>query len=472
MDELRQDAVAIWQAGVDAVLGDRLVCANVQVVGSHLQLAAHRWPLADIRRICVVGAGKASAAMAVGLERALGEDVARQKGLHGWVNVPANCLLQTSHIRLHAARPPGRNEPTREAEQGTRQMLRLVGALTRDDLCICLISGGGSALMPAPAEGISLEDKLLVTRLLSASGATIEQLNIVRRRLSAVKGGGLAAACRAGRLVSLILSDVIGDPLDIIASGPTVPAKDPEREAAQALEILEKFRLAEQGVPQRVFDVIRRSLRAHPPKIDCELFHDVIGNNQTACDAAAQEAERRVLTVERIPSEPPGTLAEHVGRELASRLQTMQVPPVSSRRRGGCIVSGGEPVVQLADAASRGRGGRNQQLVLAALAWSAKGAATSRLTAQELWRSRLLLSGGTDGEDGPTDAAGALLDADLFSRYLARCDELDATDFLRRNDAYTFFQTLGDGLLITGPTGTNVCDLRIGIVLPISERGR
>ncbi len=203
--QLRDDAKAIWLAGVKAVASDRLVRENVQVEGDTLRLVDQIVPLDGVRQICVVGAGKAGAGMAAGLEAALGSTLVQQKQLSGWVNVPADCVRPLRRITLHAVRPAGVNEPTAEGVHGCERILQLVGTLTRHDLCICLLSGGGSALLPAPALGISLHDKLVVTKHLSAA-ANITQLNTVRKQLSRIKGGGLARACQAGRMITLIIS--------------------------------------------------------------------------------------------------------------------------------------------------------------------------------------------------------------------------------------------------------------------------
>ncbi|HND53406.1 MAG TPA: glycerate-2-kinase family protein, partial [Pirellulaceae bacterium] len=217
-DQLRTDAFAIWMAAVDAVRADRLVRDQLAVVGDELRIGDDRLPLADIDRIVVVGAGKAGAGMAGGALAALGDDLAQAKQLTGWLNVPADCVQELPFITLHPARPAGLNEPTDAGVDGTRRILELVENLGPRDLCLCLISGGGSALLPAPADGITLADKQQVTKHLSASGANIRELNTVRKQLSRIKGGGLARACRAGRLATLIISDVLGDPLDVIAS--------------------------------------------------------------------------------------------------------------------------------------------------------------------------------------------------------------------------------------------------------------
>ena len=188
--------------------------------------------------------------MAAGVERAL-VDVAAAKQLTGWVNVPEDCVRSLPYITLHGARPAGVNEPTEAGVAGARRILEIVNSLGPNDLCFCLISGGGSALLPV--EAITLADKQAVTKHLSGAGANIEELNTVRKQLSRIKGGGLARACRAGRLITLIISDVIGDPLDVIASGPTVPdSKTPQ----DALDVLERFHAREAGISASVFDYL------------------------------------------------------------------------------------------------------------------------------------------------------------------------------------------------------------------------
>src|SRR5262245_35204909 len=228
--QLRYDALAIWHAAVAAVRSDRLVQDNVRVEGEWLHVGDESLELKSIARIAVVGAGKAGAGMAAGLAAALGPQVLAEKQVAGWVNVPADCVPHANPTRergkaihLHAARPAGLNEPTADGVYGTEKILEIVRSLGPQDFCFCLISGGGSALLPAPVEGVSLAEKQALTRLLSAGGANIQELNTVRKQLSRIKGGGLARTCRAGRLISLIISDVLGDPLDVIASGPTVP---------------------------------------------------------------------------------------------------------------------------------------------------------------------------------------------------------------------------------------------------------
>jgi len=430
---------------------------NVRVEGEWLLVGDEALELAPIGRISVVGAGKAGAGMVTGLRAALGPKQLAEKQVVGWVNVPADCVPHTSPTRergsaihLHAARPPGVNEPTVEGVFGAEQILEIVSTLGPQDLCLCLISGGGSALLPAPVEGISLAEKQAVTRLLSAGGANIQELNTVRKQLSRIKGGGLARACRAGRLISLIISDVLGDPLDVIASGPTVPDRSTP---AEALAILEKYLRGNESLAPAALAYLRRQTAvgaANHNHATCQVTNLVIGNNAVALDAAGVEAERRGYSHAMDAATKLEGPAEDIGRHLARMALRMQSEPGPD-----CLITGGEPTVQLAPAEIRGMGGRNQQLVLAAL---------DEFRIQNVEFRNLkscLLSGGTDGEDGPTDAAGAILDAEIIRRMQEL--GLEPADYLRRNDAYRFFEQTG-GLIQTGPTHTNVCDVRVVVV--------
>ncbi len=443
---LRNDALAIWQAAVDAVRSDRLVEREVRAQGDRLLVGKTELPLARIRKIVVIGAGKAGAGMAVGLEAALGPRLLAEKQVTGWVNVPADCVRPLAAIHLHPARPAGLNEPTADGVLGSERILNLVASLGPDDLCICLISGGGSALLPAPIAEISLADKQQLTRDLSAAGANIEELNTVRKQLSQIKGGGLARACRAGHLVTLVISDVLGDPLDVIASGPTVPNL---KTAADALAILKRLEVA---VPLAVRQVLEARRSVPPPAPPtCQVTNLVIGNLARAVEAAGAEATRRGYTPRTQTATTLEGPAEEVGRQLAGEAGRMAAGQTSYN----CLITGGEPTVLLAPADIRGKGGRNQQLVLAA---------SVELLNSPLAQSNVpfaLLSGGTDGEDGPTDAAGGVIDRELLGRLTA--SGLDPADYLRRNDAYTLLDRLS-GLVRTGPTHTNVCDVRVLVV--------
>lgn len=458
---LREDARAIWQAAVDAVNPEQLVRQNVRVQGRLLHIGDELLELDDIQRILVVGAGKAGAAMAAGLEAALGHSLLNELDVIGWVNVPADGVRPLQRIKLHAARPAGLNEPTAAGVEGAREILHLVENAAADDLCIALISGGGSALLPAPVDGVTLEDKLAITRALSAAGANIAQLNTARTALSRIKGGGLAAACRAGRLIALIVSDVLGDPLEIIASGPTVAS---EVSPQAALAVLDERGLAGANDPgiARVREFLSRELLTRDAGVAARgspcaaVTNTVIGNLAVAVDAAGLEADRRGYDFAlRIARGLEGE-ADEIGGKLADLAVSMLRNPDSPN----CLIDGGEPVVtlggQLKPGETLGRGGRNQQLVLAAFARLQATLPPDEL--EQVLPRLVILSGGTDGEDGPTDAAGAVLDADVARR--SRELGLRPGEFLRRNDAYAFFAQTG-GLLQTGPTGTNVCDVRV-----------
>jgi len=467
--QLRIDALKIWRAGVAAVDSERLVRAAIRVEGNQLRVCApgpdaasddqppteaiETVDLSAVRRIIVVGGGKAGAGMAAGLEAALGPRLLAEKHVQGWLNVPADCVRPLSVIHLHAARAPGQNEPTAAGVAGAEEILKMVSAADPADLCIALISGGASALLPAPAAGVSLADKLALTQHLSAAGADIHELNTVRKQLSRIKGGGLKRACRAGRLITLIISDVIGDPLDVIGSGPTV---DDTGSAAKALAILGRFRARESGVSQQVFDYLQAQAgrgtlnRGAPPH--CLVTNRIIANIGTAVDAAAAEARRLGYTPTVIPPLAREGLAEQVGGQLARF-----VIGITRGLGPDCLISGGEPVVKLADPSIRGLGGRNQQLTLAAF----------EVLSAAKRDDFAFVAGGTDGEDGPCDAAGAVLDGQVIADACAA--GLDPADYLRRNDAYHFFEPLG-ALVKTGPTQTNVGDLRVGVAARIERR--
>ena len=251
------------------------------------------------------------------------------------------------------------NEPTAEGALGCEKILEMVSHLGPKDLCICLLSGGGSALLPAPAEGITLEQKLAVTKQLSGAGANIEQLNTVRKQLSRIKGGGLARACRAGQMITLIISDVLGDPLDVIASGPTVPNTTT---AQDAIEVLRRLPITDPKLAAEMADFLARraeDAETHRKLPFPNVTNHIIGNNAVAVDAAGMEAERRGYSHAMVAATTLEDEAEDVGRHLAHMARQMHDSPGPD-----CLITGGEPTVTLIDPSLRGSGGRNQQLVL------------------------------------------------------------------------------------------------------------
>jgi glycerate-2-kinase len=340
------------------------------------------------------------------------------------------------------------NEPTAEGVEGARRILEIVGALTHRDLCLVLISGGGSALLPAPKPPITLEDKQAVTRFLMHAGAPIQALNTVRKRLSQIKGGGLARASEAGHTIALIISDIVGDPLELIASGPTYP--DPATDA-DALAVLQQFSARPPDVPQRVLRYLEQAAGEKTPPTDLPetVSNHIIGSNAVALAAARRKAEHLGYHVISLGSDNCGE-ANGEGRDLAERCRKLR-DGEEAAQLPTCILSGGEPVVHIAKTDKPRRGGRNQQLVLAGID-----------VLKDVGMDRIvLLSGGTDGEDGPTDAAGACADAELLRRIKEQ--QLDPQPYLAINDSYGFLAQV-DGLLLTGPTHTNVMDLRVALI--------
>jgi hydroxypyruvate reductase/glycerate 2-kinase len=432
---MRDYARAIWDAAVAAVRPEPLVRQALLSLGVTVGAA---------RRVLVVGAGKAGAAMSAAVESTL---AAHLDKIEGFVNIPAGSEIPLRKIRLHAARPAGSNHPTLEGVAGAEQILRLLRSAGPDDVALCLFSGGGSALLPAPAPGITLADKQQVTKLLHACGATINEMNSVRKHLSAVKGGRLAEGFAGKALISLMISDVIGDPLDVIASGPTAP--DPTT-FADAWNVLQHYQLLDQ-VPAAVREHLQRGatrrLPETPKTLPANVRNLVIGNNVKALAAAEHHARNLGYQVVNLGSYIEGE-TKHVAVALAGIARSIRDQGVPVRPPA-CVLSGGETTVTLC--ANPGKGGRNQEFVLAAL---------QHLGSAGI-RNIVVLSGGTDGEDGPTDAAGAIADAGTWERATAR--KLDASGYLARNDGYHFFEATGD-LLKTGLTQTNVMDVRVVLV--------
>jgi len=435
----REDGLAIFDAAVAAVDPAALVSNNLRLDGDRLVIGADELPLSSDGRIVVVGAGKATPAMAVAAERALGDHIHA-----GAINTKYDHALPLERIQtLECAHPL----PDQAGVEGAARIVQLADQLTEQDILLCLLSGGGSALMPAPCPGITLEDKVDTTSSLLACGATIDEINTIRKHLSTIKGGGLARLAAPARVVSLMISDVIGDPVDTIASGPTAP--DPTT-FADCLEIIDRYALRSELPTAVVRHLLAGSKGERPenPKVDDPIFSTtlnlVVGNNTLALNAARQEATRRgyhaLVLSSRIAGETRHIASMHaaIAREILDSAQPLARP--------ACIISGGETTVTLS---GDGKGGRNQEFALAA-AICLEGC--NGITA---------LSCGTDGTDGPTDAAGAIADGTSVAR--AEAMALQARDHLQRNDSYEFFAALGD-LIICGPTGTNVMDLRLLLI--------
>jgi hydroxypyruvate reductase len=426
--KLRKDSLSIFRAGLKAA-------DPATAVTQHLAAAARKLRLDQYRRILVVGAGKAGATMARAAERALGARIAA-----GLINVKDGHTAKLRRIELNEC---GHPIPDGRGVDGARRIAEIARQAGPDDLVLCLISGGGSALLPYPAEGITLEDKQQTTRQLLACGATIHEINAVRKHLSAIKGGQLANLARPAKVVSLLLSDVVGDDLSVIGSGPTAPD---ESTFATALAVLDRYGIRA-DVPAPVRNRLEAGERGEIPETPKQLDNAqniVVGSNRLAIDAAESKAQdlgyRTLVLATTIEGETRDVARMHaaIAREIA----------VSGRpaRPPACILSGGETTVTLHGA---GLGGRNQEFALAA-ALDIAGPVPV-----------VVLSVGTDGTDGPTDAAGAVADNTTLAR--AEAAGLDLKRYLADNDSYRFFERLSD-LVKTGPTGTNVMDVHVVLV--------
>jgi hydroxypyruvate reductase/glycerate 2-kinase len=423
MTDPKEAAKRIFRAALDAADPYRAVAEQKD----HIEAAFRK---GGFGRLVVVGFGKASAAMASAAEDALGDLL--DTGI---------IITKYGHLgerRFHKIRTfeAGHPVPDDNGQRATEEALGLLKGTDENTLVLCLVSGGGSALLSAPAEGISLSDKQAVTTALLKAGADINELNAVRKHISGVKGGRLARAAYPAAVLSLLVSDVIGDFPDVIASGPTAPDTTTWQDA---IAVIEKYGVE---VTQGVADLLRKGAEGSVPDspkpgdiIFQRVENIIVGSNRLALSAAGVKAESLGFSTELLTSTLRGE-----AREAARWLATE-----ASRRgkRPACLIAGGETTVTVR---GTGRGGRNTEL---ALAFSLEVEGMEGIT---------LLSAGTDGTDGPTDAAGAVVDGSTARD--ARQAGVDPREYLDNNDSYTFFERAG-GLLKTGPTGTNVMDVDI-----------
>jgi len=388
-------------------------------------------------RLVAVGFGKAAASMALALEQELGDILESGVFVTKYDHTTSQ---KPEKFRIFQA---GHPVPDENGLRGTEEIMALAASADEKTLVVTLVSGGGSALLVAPASHITLAAKQLTTDLLLRCGADIHELNTVRKHLSRVKGGRLAGIINPARTISLILSDVIGDDLDVIASGPTAPDSSTYREA---IAVLERYQLQDR-VPAEVVAHLALGARGDLPETPKEgdlifqrVENHIIGSNRLALEAMLATARKQGLTAEILTTRLSGEAADAakmLSRTAITRKETRQGQPL-------CLLSGGETVVHVR---GNGKGGRNMEL---ALNFALEVAGKEGIT---------LLSAGTDGTDGPTDAAGALVDG----KTVPAMERERALRFLENNDSYSFFQENG-GLFITGPTGTNVMDLQILLI--------
>ncbi len=439
VEQMRADAAAIFEASVVAVDAEQCVRRFVKLEGDALQIGDQTYDLKAFDRVLAVGTGKASPRMGVALEGVLGD---RLTG--GIINTKYEHSEPLERIEIVEC---GHPVPDEAGVAGTGRILELLAGTDDRTLVICLISGGGSALMPAPSEGISLKEKQETTRLLLECGANIVELNAIRKHLSQVKGGGLARAAFPATVVALMLSDVIGDPLDAIASGPTVPDTSTFR---TCMDILEKYELVN-DLPDAVLERFGAGVNGDIPDTPkpgdealarCQNL--VVGSNGLAVAAAETRAKELGYHTLVLSTRVEGEAREvvHVYCAIAKEIRMSERPVAPP----ACVIAGGETTVLVR---GEGKGGRNQELALAG---------AIQLSG---WEGVVLFSGGTDGTDGPTDAAGAVADGETIAR--AEGMGLAAGEYLKNNDAYHFFKPLND-LVMTGPTGTNVADVAFVMV--------
>jgi glycerate 2-kinase len=439
---LRADAARIWKAALLSVDPEEAVRKVVKCNGETLQIGRRQFQLKKVRKLWILGAGKAAAPMGRAIEKILGRHIAGgilvTKYGHG---------LPLKKLEIIEAGHPLPDPNSMAA--ASRMLALLTEEIDPQDLVICALSGGASALLVSPAENISLKDKLQCTQLLLNCGANIHELNAIRKHLSRIKGGGLARLLAPAQMVSLILSDVVGDDVTTIASGPMSP--DPTT-FGDCLNILRKFEVLDR-VPFSVrwrFELGAAGKLEETPKLGDPAFKNsesiIVGSNAQACTAASQQAKHLGYHVAVLTSRLEGDTGEaarfhmSIAWEIVSHHRPL--------RRPACIISGGETTVQVA---GKGKGGRNQEFTLRCVSELAR-----------LPAPCLVASLGTDGTDGPTDAAGAIADNATLSRSLKFGAQF-LNKSLRNNDSYVFFHRLND-LIITGPTRTNVMDLRIVMV--------
>lgn len=400
------------------------------------------------KQIFLIGFGKASYQMAKAVEESIETDLITEgivitKYGHASTHNSRFTIHDTRKIKTFEA---GHPIPDKNGLEATEEVINILKDADRDSLVLCLISGGGSALLVSPHNKITLEEKQKTTEMLLNAGADIAELNTVRKHISQVKGGRLAEIAHPAKVITLILSDVIGNKLDVIASGPTAPDTTT---FLDALNVIKKFNLTEKA-PKNVIDTLnkgKRGLIPETPKEDNPVFRNVkniiIGNNQKALNAAKDRAQALGLQTEIISSDITGE-ARDIGKWLASK--ALEITRSSRSNRSTCLISGGETTVTVK---GKGKGGRNTEL---ALSFTKEIEEVDGIT---------LLSAGTDGTDGSTDAAGAIVDGRTTAK--AKSLGLNPEAYLDNNDSYNFFKQT-ESLLITGPTGTNVMDVQIVLV--------
>ena len=444
LEQIRSEALQCFNASLKPVNPYEAVKRFVQLEGKRLVIGKNESKIAefdieDYDRIFLVGGGKATAPMARAMEDILGERVTK-----GLINVKYGFTDELHSTEIIEADHP---LPDKSGVEGTKKILQIIENAGEKDLVFSLISGGGSALLPQPAGNITLEEKQAVTQKLLECGASIDEINCIRKHISSSKGGQMARAAFPATTINLMLSDVVGDRMDVIASGPFVPDMSSYDES---WEIIEKYGL--EDIPDSVRDHLKAGLSGKiedTPKTGDPIFEKVsnviIGSNILALESAAEEAEKlgyeTVILSSMIEGETKDVARVHsaIAREVIKTGRPRNAPC--------CVISGGETTVTIS---GKGKGGRNQEFCLVAA-----------MDIKDMPERVVILSGGTDGNDGPTDAAGGIIDPLTIAR--GNSAGISANEYMNNNDSYNYLKKTGD-LLMTGPTNTNVMDVRLVLV--------
>lgn len=432
----------IISSAIRAVDPSNAILNNIKKIGNTIIISDSEYDLSDFSRIRIIGAGKAALPMAKACCDIIGDHLTEgiiivKNGVRGFTeNQTSN---QHRKLRIIEASHP---IPDTRGVEGSKEIINLLSDSKPDDLIFCLISGGGSALLNAPVQGIKLSDLQSLTGELLACGASINEINTIRKHLDIIKGGGMVKLTAPASVISLILSDVVGDPLEVIASGPTVP--DPTT-FQDALDILKKYGLLN-SIPESISRTLKNGAlgkvdetpKPGDPRFR-NIFNQIIGSNQMAATAALEQVKQEKMngllltTSIQGESRKVGVMLSAIAQQLSMTATSIQSP--------ACIITGGETTVTLT---GNGKGGRNQEMALSTVRYLAG------------LPDIIFISVATDGDDGPTNAAGAVVTGNTLNRAVKA--GMDPDEYLRRNDSYTFFSALDD-LLLPGPTLTNVNDL-------------
>ncbi len=440
MRNLQTDAIQIINQAIEAVKPEKLIPSNVKIIDHQLVIRNnHQFNLSNYHHLYVIGFGKASAHMGQIIESILSKYITS-----GLIITKYDHAVKCRKIKIEEAGHPVTDN---NGLLATEKLLQLLKRVDENDLVICLISGGGSALFELLPPSVSLLDWQTTTQLLLKAGADITEVNTIRKHLSLVKGGKLARTIYPATGISLIISDVIGDALDVIASGPTVPDTSTNQDVVQ---VINKYQINKK-LPSSVLNYLLNpdNQASKTPKANDPIFEKIhnfiIGNNQIAAKTAQNQAQKLGYQTSIIDYRIKGDVRE-VATRIASKIKEIhQHKPLNEPV---CLIAGGETTVTVK---GHGKGGRNQELAL-----------TAMLAMKNYPGEYLIASCGTDGTDGPTDAAGGFASHQVFQKALKQ--NLNPQKYLNDNDSYNFLAQCG-GLIKTCPTGTNVMDIIVALIV-------